>query len=142
MLSENITATNKMRALKRRLYSELAKAMLVHEEMKYDDFIAKASRINQALPKNKKEKEGKDEKDAGRDRRDRKNRKDRKDDKDTRSGNRRYFEKSTSTTTKPRITELKLEITYDEVRKLSLYRYYKEKRYMRKDCPKLKKINL
>jgi hypothetical protein len=46
MLSENITATNKMRALKRELHSELAKAMLVHEEIEYDDFIAKASRID------------------------------------------------------------------------------------------------
>jgi transposase InsO family protein len=141
MLGENITATNKMRALKRGLHSELAKAMLVHEGMEYDDFVAKASRIDQALPKSKKEKEGKDEKDAGRDGRDRKDGKDGKDGKDTRSGNRRRFEKSTSTTTKPRIAELKPEITYDEVRKLGLCRYCKEKGHMRKDCPKLKKTN-
>jgi hypothetical protein len=76
-----------MRALKHRLYSELAKAMLVHEGIEYDDFIAKTSRIDQALPKNKKEKEGKDEKNTERDGRDRKNRKDEKDSKDTRSGN-------------------------------------------------------
>jgi hypothetical protein len=35
-----------MRALKRRLYSKLAKVILVHEEIEYNDFITKASRIN------------------------------------------------------------------------------------------------
>jgi hypothetical protein len=35
-----------MRALKCRLYSELAKAILVHEEIEYDDFITKISRID------------------------------------------------------------------------------------------------
>jgi hypothetical protein len=148
MLGESVTPTNKMRTLKRGLHSELIKAILVHEGMEYDDFVSKASRIDQALPKSKKEKDSKEEKDrdsrGGRDGRDGK---DGKDTRNTRTGNRpRRFDRnqrsSTSTsssTTKPNIAELKPEIGYDEVREFGLFCHCKEKGHMRKDCPKLKK---
>jgi hypothetical protein len=35
-----------MHALKRELYSELTKAILVHERIEYNNFITKTSRIN------------------------------------------------------------------------------------------------